>query len=377
MRQRRYDFVVIGGGFYGCCLALFLRSIADNIIVIEAEALPVDRASRVNQARVHTGYHYPRSFVTAHRSMALHQKFLNDFSAAIVDDFQMLYAIATRRSKVSASRFARMFKNLGASVEPASVEERSLFSGDLIEDVFRVKEFGFDYRVLREILLERMHGAGIEFLPNSEVIRIIPRDESVGVELQDGYAEARGCFNVTYSSTNAILQRSGLDLIDLKHEFVELALVRPPELIAARGVTVMDGPFFSMMPYPSEGLHSLTHVRYTPHLSWEDTNCDGVHTAPPKSFSPTSKWRHMMMDAQRYLPCMRDLEWVKSVFEIKTILKKNERDDGRPILFHRDSRDRNIISILGGKIDNIYDLFDIIGQESDFRGVNFSFLLKR
>lgn len=84
-----------------------------------------------------------------------------------------------------------------------------------------------------------------------------------------------------------------------------------------------------------------------------------------------------MMDAQRYLPCMRDLEWVKSVFEIKTILKKNERDDGRPILFHRDSRDRNIISILGGKIDNIYDLFDIIGQESDFRGVNFSFLFKR
>ena len=60
-----YDYVVIGGGFYGCCLALYLRSISARVLVVEAGPRLMDRASRVNQARVHTGFHYPRSAATA------------------------------------------------------------------------------------------------------------------------------------------------------------------------------------------------------------------------------------------------------------------------------------------------------------------------
>jgi len=47
---------------------------------------------------------------------------------------------------------------------------------------------------------------------------------------------------------------------------------------------------------------------------------------------------------------------------VKTVLAKNERDDGRPILFQRQPEDSSVISIMGGKIDNIYDLFDILRQ---------------
>ena len=61
----QYDYVVIGGGFYGCCLALYLRSISDKVLLVEASDALMKRASRVNQARVHTGFHYPRSAVTA------------------------------------------------------------------------------------------------------------------------------------------------------------------------------------------------------------------------------------------------------------------------------------------------------------------------
>lgn len=56
-----YDFAVIGGGFYGLTLALFLQSTGASVIVFEAEEEACTRASRVNQARVHTGFHYPRS----------------------------------------------------------------------------------------------------------------------------------------------------------------------------------------------------------------------------------------------------------------------------------------------------------------------------
>jgi glycine/D-amino acid oxidase-like deaminating enzyme len=109
MARADYEVVVVGGGFYGCCLALFLRSVAARVILVEAEKGLLERASRVNQARVHGGFHYPRSFATALRSRVLQERFVRDFKDAVLADFDMLYAIATRRSKVSARRFARMF----------------------------------------------------------------------------------------------------------------------------------------------------------------------------------------------------------------------------------------------------------------------------
>ena len=52
-------------GFYGCCLALFLRSISKNVILIEKDNTLLNRVSRKNQARIHAGFHYPRSVTTA------------------------------------------------------------------------------------------------------------------------------------------------------------------------------------------------------------------------------------------------------------------------------------------------------------------------
>ena len=102
------DYLVIGGGFYGCSLALFLRSVSRRVVLVEAAGELLTRASRVNQARVHTGFHYPRSAMTAVKSMVLHRRFAADFPDAVDANFQMLYAIARRRSRISAKRFYRM-----------------------------------------------------------------------------------------------------------------------------------------------------------------------------------------------------------------------------------------------------------------------------
>jgi hypothetical protein len=53
---------------------------------------------------------------------------------------------------------------------------------------------------------------------------------------------------------------------------------------------------------------------------------------------------------------------VKSIRDVKTVLVKNEQDDGRPILFRRKPEGSRVISVIGGKIDNIYDLFDAARQ---------------
>ena len=51
-----YDAIVVGGGFYGCLLAIHLpKSGAARVLLMERESTLVQRASYANQARVHNG----------------------------------------------------------------------------------------------------------------------------------------------------------------------------------------------------------------------------------------------------------------------------------------------------------------------------------
>lgn len=358
MSPREVDHLVIGGGFYGCCLALFLRSAPGSVLLVEAGERLMERASRVNQARVHTGFHYPRSALTAMKSMALHRRFAADFPEAVVSDFRMLYAIARRRSKVSAKRFHRMFDAMGAPIAPASASEAALFDPAYVEEAFSCQEWAFDWSVLREALTERLDRFDTPRLLGTAVTALEETPRGVLARLSNGEEIlARQVFNVTYAQINHVLRLGGLPEAALKHELAELALVEPPEELRGRAVTVMDGPFFSCMPYPSEGLYSLTHVRYTPHVSWTDR---GRSLSAYETFaraSPQSMHRHMIADSARYMPCLAGATWKKSIYDVKSVLVKNENDDGRPILVQTRPETSRVMSVMGGKIDNIYDLF--------------------
>ena len=373
------DYLIIGGGFYGCCLALYLRSISDRILVVEAADSLMTRASRVNQARVHTGFHYPRSALTAVKSMILHQRFLQDFPDAVIDNFQMLYAIARRRSKVSAKRFHRMFRDIGAPIQVASASQAALFDDEMIEAAFACHETAFYYSILEKQLSARLASAGVEVRLSTELVTLTNGQNGVVGGLSDGSEiTARYAFNITYSQVNAVLDKAKLPRAQLKHELAELALVTPPPELHGIGVTVMDGPFFSCMPYPAENLYSLTHVRYTPHESWTDeARTEASYTLSTEHLPPT-RVAYMIRDGQRYLPSLADARYEKSLFELKTILIKNEHDDGRPILYQQTPEDSRVVSILGGKIDNIYDLFDLVRQTSaEFTDTNSVFLMNK
>jgi glycine/D-amino acid oxidase-like deaminating enzyme len=372
-----YDYIVIGGGFYGCCLALYLRSISSRVLLVEAGERLMDRASRVNQARVHTGFHYPRSAATAVKSMLLHRRFLADFPDAVVGDFQMLYAIARRRSKVTAKKFHRMFRDMGAPIEAAQPGQRALFDADMIEDVFACRELAFDHKILGRLVAERLAEAGVEVQLATALEGLTDHRSGVVAALSDGSeVSARFAFNITYAQINAVLAKAGLPGARLKHEVAELALIEPPRALDRIGVTVMDGPFFSAMPYPAEGLYSLTHVRYTPHDSWADNPAARDPYRHFAGLEPESRYAFMRRDAQRYLPCLAEAEYRRSIYDLKTILIKNEGDDGRPILYHRKPDDSRVISILGGKIDNIYDLFEAVKDTApEFAPLNAGFVL--
>ena len=120
----------------------------------------------------------------------------------------------------------------------------------------------------------------------------------------------------------------------------------------------MDGPFFSVMPFPAESLHSFTHVRYTPHASWKSRERAAPY-GQLDAYERESRFPFMVRDAARFMPMLKDSEYQHSHFEVKTVMQANEVDDGRPILFQQQSS-QPIYSILGSKIDNIYDVLERI-----------------
>lgn len=364
-----FDAIVVGGGFYGVAIALWLarERALPRVLLIEQENSLLSRASYHNQARVHNGYHYPRSFTTAYRSRINLPRFVCDWPDVVKKDFTKLYAIARRNSKVTSRQFERFCTEIGAAFQPARPTLQALFDSHLIEQVYEVEEYAFDSARLCRLVTRALDEAGVKVQLDTRVdtVELAPdggllaglwargrREESVS---------SRYVFNCTYSGVNQLNGYSGARA-PLKHEITEMALVEPPVELAEVGITVMDGPFFSAMPFPAEGLHTLSHVRYTPHLSWDDIHGEDPY-ARLAAYPKDSRYDRMLRDAQRYVPSLARSRYVRSLFEVKTVLKKNESDDGRPILFEKHSELPGLYSILGSKIDNIYDVIERLEHE--------------
>lgn len=363
-----FDAIVVGAGFYGCVVALYLmrERKLKRVAIIEREKTLMKRASSNNQARVHNGYHYPRSFTTAYRSRCSLPRFVKDWPDAIYSDFSHIYAIAREGSRVTSAQFRHFCGEIGASLEAAPLAIKSYFESRLIEDVFIAEEPAFDSSKLAIIIARELTEAGVEVIYDSTVEKVqrTDTDELSVTVIREGHTESSICsylFNCGYSG---LCQIQGVHSRPrgLRHEVAELALVRVPERIEKIGVTVMDGPFFSLLPFPSKRLHTLSHVRYTPHQSFLDEEGKDPYTVLG-SHTGESRFERMRRDAERFMPILEEVQYEESLLELKTVLTQNESDDGRPILFERHEELPGMYSIMGGKIDNVYDILQRLNQE--------------
>ena len=357
-----YGAIIIGGGFFGLAIAGYLKKAhgLKDVMVLEKESDFMQRASYNNQARVHGGYHYPRSLLTALRSQVNFDRFVSDYKDAIVSDFDKYYAIPKNFSKVSAKQFKLFIDRINAPIEFAPENIKKLFSEHLIEDVFKVREYAFNSYKLKKILLNELEECGVKLETGVLVKSVSKGKDGIKVLASNGKEyQAKNVFNCTYSLINKINLGSGLPHIKVKHELAEMCLVTLPNELSSLSVTVMCGPFFSFMPFPDKDLHTLSHVRYTPHSEWHDngSNYRDGHKYLDEKVKKVTHFQQMYKDAIRYIPALKKIKYKDSLWEIKTVLQSSEQDDSRPILFKQNHGLKGYACIMGGKLDNIYDAF--------------------
>ena len=115
--MERYDKIIIGAGLYGLYSALFCGRRRQKILVLECDPAPFRRATYINQARVHQGYHYPRSLATAMRSAEYFERFNKDYAFCINQGFDQVYATSSRYSWTDGEQFKRFCRAAGIPCE--------------------------------------------------------------------------------------------------------------------------------------------------------------------------------------------------------------------------------------------------------------------
>lgn len=373
---KQYDKIIIGAGLYGMYAAHFCAEKGQHVLVLEYDHAPFQRATYINQARVHMGYHYPRSLTTAVKSAGYFRRFVEDFGFCIHDKFDQIYATSDQFSWTSAEQFQEFCK--AAEIKCEEVAASKYFKPGMCDGAFLTEEYTYDAKILQKYYEDKLFGnPNVDFIFDARIRGIIKADRSFLVEMEDGNSFETGyVLNATYASVNQVIDKvEGIEkeLFSIKYELCEIILCKPSDMLRNTGITVMDGPFFSIMPFGKTGMHSLTAVTFTPHVTSYDAkptfSCqaelmgEAVHCTPDNlgncsecPHKPESAWPYMSHLADKYLKSGYAYSYVQSLYSMKPILKSSEVDDSRPTAIKVMSREPIFISVLSGKINTVYDL---------------------
>ena len=369
-----YDKVIIGGGMYGLYSAIFCAKQGDSVLIIEKEDSIFERASYINQARIHNGYHYPRSFSTAHKTALYYKKYGEYYNFTENKNWTSIYATSKNFSWTNAKCFKKFCDNLNIKCE--EINSRKYFKENVVDGAFVAEEHTYDAKILKEYFLDEIKKySNIDIFYNSYIDKVEKRKNDYILSLNNKEKIITSfVLNTTYASINQIHDLFGFEPIKIKYELCEIILCKINDDLKKVGITVMDGPFFSIMPFGKTGLHSLTSVTFTPHITSYDNlptfpcqeksdgycTCKKLGNCNKCKVKPKSAWIYMSNLAKKYLKDNLQFEYVDSLYTIKPILMNSEVDDSRPTVIKKLSDSPTFISVLSGKINTVFDLDEVL-----------------
>ena len=344
-RRTRPRVAVIGGGIFGTTCALELAPIAD-VTLFERHAELLTETSSSNQRRHHSGFHYPRSYDTVVEIRAARQLFEDVYGDAIDRSFPSYYCTSATGIEIPAERYLAACRSNQLSFAivdpPAEIVDAAAVSLCLATD-----EAVYDVRRLRQIVTERIAASpGVRCELGTAVLSgDIGRDGTKRLSVS-GPAGAREesfdyLVNATYAGRNMVAQWFGFATEPLRFDLYELLLLRLP--VPQVCVTILDGPFTSLMGTGRDDLFLLSHIHDS--VSRSVIPEDG---APPRWQGLVSNRANMLRHAQRYLPVVGKASDVQSVWLTRAVDAFARDFDARPTVVTEHGF--GCWSVLGGKV---------------------------
>jgi hypothetical protein len=337
---------IVGAGIFGCEIGIALAKGGHAVTLLEAEEQILSGASKVNQARIHTGMHYPRDLKTARESFEAYEAFISKYPGPITRKLNQYYAISSLGSKISATDFVNHAEDLGINWSECSPS--MFFKANMVDILIKVPESTFDYKLLRNFYLNEIKNtSNLQLRVRCGVEKISDYGLNVTVHTESGLLDFEKVIVATYANLFPLLKdhisEIGGDSY-FQYQACEVALGEIKNL-RNTGITVMDGDFWSTMPFGESNLHSLTSVPRTPHITHE-------------FFSPTIGTQLKTLESQHakftsdfsiYMKEEFAFNYRKSFFTVKTLALSSQTTAARPTEIFA-NKHRNIFGVFSGKI---------------------------
>ena len=325
--------------------AILASSIA-QVTIFERHAELLTEVSFNNQFRHHSGFHYPRSYDTIAEIKATRREFEEEYEDAIVRDMASYFSTSASGIEIPAERYlaACMNNHLAFTVDrpPEGILDPSKVSLTLKTD-----EAVYDIPLLRRMVTERlMRNRDIGFFPRTNVVSgVLTRDGSKRLTVQGPEGTREESFdylvNATYMNRNLVSRWFGFPVEPMRFDLYELLVLRLP--IPQICVTIIDGPFTSLVGTGNEGEFLLSHIHNS--VSRSVIPDDGM---PPQWGEMPSNRATMLRHSARYLPILAKATDVESRFATRTVNAYARDFDARPTVIT--NHGFGCWSVLGGKI---------------------------
>lgn len=315
---------IIGGGFYGCVIALRLREYGINIDLFERRSELLTGAILSNQHRLHLGFHYPRCDFTISQAIASFNVFCDEYPTAVEDIPDNYYCI---RSDGNVSGDEYKDKMLQHSLQFSETSTPGqIWDKESVSLSIRVPEKMIKLSELRRCVLAQIEASSVNVILDAE------RTPS---DLVNDYDFVINC---TYTDPGADSS------LKTKSELAVMLVAKSPESWIGRAITIMDGGFCSVYP-AGPGLHTISSVTYTP----------AIKSSSSKMLEKIAgqldgdDWDSIDSEIFCHASHLIDLSEFEVVGRYVTIKTKLERDtnDFRGTAVYQEG---SIISVLPGKI---------------------------
>ena len=343
---------VIGCGIFGAVIALRLADAGCNVTIYERLPLVLSGASSNNQNRLHLGFHYPRDVETAQQCKRGFLRFKEAFPESILGNFPNAYFIASQGSLTSSGDYLRFCETLDLSYEILSPygfepEVAEVDLGLLVEEVV------YDCKVLSSLISRRLEESSVNtrLSVNVESIRHARTGFILDTDRQsNGLHDA--IVNCTYGDVNRLTSQLGHQVRVRQFEYTVVPIFewnRSPV-----GITIMDGPFMTILPFGQSSQFLLYHVEHTVIAREVGEHLDRRWLDPERS--PVARLdRNAFLDSIfdtccTFVPSLKSAEPVAFLQGPRVVLTNSDETDARPSIV--ESPEPGYITVFAGKIDH-------------------------
>jgi hypothetical protein len=317
--------LVVGGGIFGCSVAIELARSGFETTLIEKSGAILSKATKNNHNRIHYGYHYPRSIETASQSMDGLVSFLMAYKDAVITDFPNYYAIAKEHSRIQPEKYESFCDRVGISYHreyPASSD----LNPDMILSSLRVEEPIYDWNILYNIIQRDLIKTGVKVELNTP--------------FSLGHMSYDFIINCSYSGINQVNQIAGVPKFNFRSQDVIIPTFKWNR--DRIGLTVMDGPFCSIMPKGAEeNRFLLYHAKYS-------VITESINQRVEFSSDIDENLRLIKEDAARYFPAISGVEFEENWRAIRSIPVSANDERLSRIITYVDNP--NFITVFSGKV---------------------------